>query len=438
MHSKHCGLQGEEEANVHLLQTVWCRYAGQEISQPTNIWSASLSNLAAAQALEQQQARQQQEASQLPSFNSKLEAQHPVHVSPKDLVQDQLRLHMPETYLDIALPPPGPSQDVWSKVAWIQNSQASVKSVQQDLQASVKSVQQELAELFGGSQVEGSTAYDMGSRTEQPKQPQQPADWAHMAALPALPAMHSPADYPADRSMLPLSPTASAELSQFMSWSQLDSPDKAQHKQQQQQHLPLAPTAAPHACSSPMSPLGVVSDALWLQQNTQAPARLDTIPPTAQLTHGSDSMAQGNTLGLGQYALDAAAGLPAHLPPSQGGQPAVPEWLQAVQAETARAVRPRRSTPQDFHPPGDVPRLPFYSSASHAGREDSGDLSTTVGTQLFMGRVASSGTQGRSGARDGGLTSMASPKSSLGSSLPSLAQVRSLDIGRKKDEGWYD
>ena len=367
----------------------------------------------------------------MPNFNTKLDAQHPVHVSPKDLVQDQLRLHMPETYLDIALPPPAPSQDVWSKVAWIQNSQASVKSVQQDLQASVKSVQQELAELFGGSHVEGSTAYDIGTLVDQQKQPQQPADWAHMAALPALPAMQLPADYPADRSMLALSPTASAELSQFMSWSQLDSPDKAQNKLQQQ-HLPLPPTAAPHACSSPMSPLGVVSDALWSQQNTQAPARLDTIPSNAQVMHSCDNLAQGNTLGLGQYALDAAAGLPAHLAPSQGGQPAVPEWLQAVQAETARAVRPRRSTPQDFQHPGDVPRLPFHSSASHAGREDSGDLSTTVGTQLFMGRVGSSGTQGRSGAREGGLTSMASPKSSLGSSLPSLAQVHSLDTERKK------
>lgn len=390
--------------------------------------------MAAAQALEQQQARQQQQqqASRLPNFDSNPEAQHPVHVSPKDLVQDQLRLHMPETYLDVAGPPPAPSQDVWSKVAWIQNSQASVKSVQQDLQASVKSVQQELAELFGGSHVEGSSAYDMGSRVEQQKQPQQPADWGHMAALPALPAMQSPADYPADRSMLGLSPTASAELSQFMSWSQLDSPDKALKQQHQQQHLPLPPVVAPHSCSSPMSPLGVMSDALWSQQSSQAPARHDTIPSHAQLTHSSDSMAQGNTLGLGQYALDAAAGLPAHLPPSQGGQPTVPEWLQAVQAETARAVRPRRSTPQDFHHQGDMPRLPFYSSASHPPREDSGDLSTTVGTQIFMGRVSSSGTQGRSGAREGGLTSMASPKSSLGSSLPSLAQVHSLGKEQKR------
>ena len=421
---KDCILQGEEEANVHLLQTVWCRYAGQDISQPTNIWSASLSNLAAAQAFEQQQAQQQQQqASHLPNFSSKLSAQHPAHVRTKDLIQDQLHLRSPATYVQ-APPPSVPPQDVWSKVAWIQNSQASVKSVQKDLQASVKSAQQELAELLGGRHVEGSTAYDISTSTEQHQHPQQPSDWGQADTPPALSAMQLPADYPApDRSKLPMSPSASGDLSQFMSWSQLDSPDKAhklqQHQQQQQSPLP---PGAPQLDSSPMSPLGVISDTWWSQQNSQVPARLDSIPSSAQRTHSNDNVAHCNALGLGQYAMEAAAGPPLNFPPSQQEQPTVPEWLQAVQADTARAVRPRRSTPQDFAHPSDLPRsLPFYSSASHPCREDSGDLSTTVGTQLFMGRVACSGTHGRAGAREGVLpSSMASPKSSLGSSLPSL------------------
>ena len=345
---------------------------------------------------------------------------------------DQLHLHSPATYVNVGPPPPAPPQDVWSKVAWIHNSQTSVKSVQQDLQASVKSAQQELAELLGGSHVEGSTAYDMSTNTEQ--HPQQPSDWGQADTPPALPAMQLPADYPApDRSLLPLSPTASGELSQFMSWSQLDSPDKAHKLQHQQQQLPLPP-GAHRVNSSPMSPLGVISDTWWSQQNSQAPARLDSIPSNAQRIHCNDNITQCNTLGLGQYAMEAAAGPPVNFPPNQVEQPTVPEWLQAVQADTARAVRPRHSILQDFPHSGDLPRpLPFYGSASHPCREDSGDLSTTVGTQLFMGRVTCSGTQGRAGAREGVLpSSMASPKSSLGSSLPSLppslAQVCAFDV----------
>ena len=415
---------------MHLLQTVWCRYAGQDISQPTNIWSASLSSLAAAQALEQQQAKRQQQAQQqqvphLPNFSSKPSAQHPARVLTKGLMPDQLHLHSSATYDGIVPPPPAPPQDVWSKVAWIHNSQTSVKSVQQDLQASVKSAQQELAELLGGSHVEGSTAYDMSTNAEQRKQPQQPSDWGQADTPPALPAMQLPADFPApDRSLLPLSPTANGELSHFMSWSQLDSPDKAhrlQLQQQQQQQLPLPP-GVHRVNSSPMSPLGVISDTWWSQQNSQSPARLDSIPSNAQHTDCNDNMTQCNALGLGQYAMEAAAGPPLNFPCNQGEQPTVPEWLQAVQADTARAVRPRRSTLQDLPHSGDLPRpLPFHGSASHPCREDSGDLSTTVGTQLFLGRVTCSGTQGRAGACEGVLpSSMASPKSSLGSSLPSL------------------
>ena len=359
-------------------------------------------------------------------------------------MQDQLRLHSPESFVDIGPPPPVPqragggslhlSQDVWSKAAWIQNSHASVKSVQQDLQASVKSAQQELAELLGGSHVEGSTAYDMSTNTEQHQHSQQHSDWGGGDTPPALPAMQLPADQPGpDRSLLPLSPIASRELSQFMSWSQLDSPDKAhklQHQHQEQQ-LPL-PAGAPQVDSSPMSPLGVMSDTWWSQQSSQLPARLDSLPCSAHRTHCGDNVTHCNTLGLGQYAMEAATGPPSTFL-SQGEQPAVPEWLQAVQADTARAVRPRHSVPQDFLHPTDLPRLlPFHGSASHPGREDSGDLSTTVGTQMFMGRITCSGTQGRAGAREGVLpSSMASPKSSLGSSLPSLpaslAQVCSLD-----------
>lgn len=394
--------------------------------------------MAAAQALEQQHAQQQQQQQQAPhppNFSSKFSGQHPAHVLTEDLMQDQLHLHSPATYVDTGPPPLAPSQDVWSKAAWIQNSHASVRSVQQDLQASVKSAQQELAELLGGSHVEGSTAYDMSTHTEQCKHPQQPSDWGQADTPPALPAMQLPADYPdTDRSLLPLSPTASGELSQIMSWSQLDSPDKAhklQHHQQQQQS-PLPP-GAPHVDSSPMSPLGVISDTWWSQQGSQVPARLDSIPSNAQRTHCSDSTTHCNTLGLGQYAMEAAAGPPSSFPHHQGEQPTVPEWLQAVQADTARAVRPRRSVPQNYLHSSDLPRaLPFYGSAAHPGREDSGDLSTTVGTQMFLGRVTCSGTQGRAGVCEGVLpSSMASPKSSLGSSLPSLpptlAQVCCLD-----------
>ena len=393
--------------------------------------------MAAAQAFEQQQAQRQ--APHLPNFSSKLSAQQAAHVCTKDLAQDQLHLQTPATYVEAVPPQPVPPQDMWSKVAWIQNSQASVKSVQQDLSSSVKSAQQELAELLGGRHVGGSTAYDISTSTEQHQHPQQPSDWGQADIPSALPAMQLLAEYPApDRSMLPLSPSASGELSQFMSWSQLDSPDKAQklqhhhHQQQQQQQSPLPP-GAPQVDSCPMSPLGVISDTWWSQQNSQVSARPDSIPSNAQRTQCNDNVTHCNALGLGRYAMEAAAGPPLDFPASQREQPTVPEWLQAVQADTARAVRPRRSTPQDFARPSDLPRpLPFYSSASHPCREDSGDLSTTVGTQLFMGRVACSGTQCRAGARDGAMPcSMSSPKSSLGSSLPSLppslAQVCSPD-----------
>ena len=414
-------MQGEEEANIHLLQTVWCRYAGQDVSQPTNIWSASLSNLAAAQALEQQQAiRQQQQAPHLPTFNGKLTAQHLVHVATKNLVPDQPRSHTPASYLDIAPPPPVAGQDVWSRAACMHNTQASVMSAQQDLQASVKSAQQELAELLGGNHVEDSAAYNMGPHTEQHKDPQQAADWGQADAPFGLPAMQLPADYAAhNRSLLPLSPTPSDELSQYMSWSQLDSPDKAHKLQHQQDHQPLGPGRL--VDSSPISPLGVMSDSWWSQQNSQAPARLDGIPTDAQRIHSTDSTLHSNMLGLGTYAMEAAAGLPQFAPKQE--QPVVSEWLQAVKAETARDVRPRYSTPQDFALPSDLPRpASLYGSASHPCREDSGDLSTSGGAQMFLGRVSCSGTQGINGAREGVLPlSIASPKSSLGSSLPSLA-----------------
>lgn len=319
---------------------------------------------------------------------------------------------------------------MWSRVACIHNTQASVKSAQQDLQASVKSAQQELAELLGSTHHEGSAAYHLASHTKQLKPPhQQPLDWGRADTPSGLPAPQVPADFPPhERSLLPPSPTPTGELSQYLSWNQLDSPDKPAHHQQPQSLLPAGDLS-----SSPMSTLAA-SDAWWSQQSSHAPARLDSMqsmpsmPSIPAITQRSDSMTHSNMLGMGQYAMDAAAGPPADFALNQE-PPAAPDWLQAVQAETARVVRPRRAIPQDFAAhPSDLPKpMPFYSSASHPGREDSGDLSTSVGTQVFLGRVSSTGGQGMPGGatREGVLpASMASPKSSLGSSLPSVPFLR--------------
>ena len=368
------------------------------------------------------------------AFSAKLNAHHPAHVITKHLAQDPLLSRTPAFGVHIAPPPPADAQDVWSRVACIHNTQASVKSAQQDLQASVRSAQQELAELLGSTPQDGTTAYQMGSssHTEQPQPPhQQPADWGSADTPSGLPFLQLPADFqPSDRSLLPPSPSPSGELSQFMSWNQLDSPDKAVHlltnELQHQQQPPMLPAAV----ASPMSTLAASSDAWWLQQSSQEPPRLasmTSMPSVPSNAQRSDSMTHSNMLGMGQYARDAAAGPHAHFGIKQE-PPAVPDWLQAVQAETARAVRPRRSIPQDFAAhPSDLPKpIPYYSSAAHPGREDSGDLSTSVNTHVFLGRVACSGAQGGPGrlAREGTLpASIASPKSSLGSSLPSAAQV---------------
>ncbi|KAL3140210.1 hypothetical protein ABBQ38_004485 [Trebouxia sp. C0009 RCD-2024] len=454
LHQKVRNLQGEEEANVHLLQTVWCRYAGQDVSQPTNIWSASLSKLAAAQVLEQHRAKQeqrQQQKQQLPqlsSFSAKLDAHHPAHVIKKHLAQDPLASRTPAFNIHIEAPSPNPAQDVWSRVACIHNTQASVKSAQQNLQASVKSAQQELAELLGSTHHDSSTVYHLGSHTEQLKPPhQQPLDWGPADTPSGLPALQLPADFPPhEATLLPPSPTPAGELSQYLSWNQLDCADKPAHHQQPQSLLPAGDLS-----SSPMSTVAASSDAWWSQQSSHAPARLDSMhsmhsmpsmPSMPAITQRSDSMTHSTMLGMGQYAMDAAAGPPADFALNQE-PPAAPDWLQAVQADTARAVRPRRAIPQDFAAhPSDLPKpmpMPFYSSASHPGREDSGDLSTSVGTQVFLGRVSSSGGQGMpgGGTREGVLpVSMASPKSSLGSSLPSVPLLRAQIAQSNNNRGY--
>ncbi|KAL0055738.1 hypothetical protein WJX82_003952 [Trebouxia sp. C0006] len=96
--------QGEEEADVHLLQTVWCRYAGQAVSQPTNIWSAALSNLAAAQSRDQRQQQPDRQRhvqlQQLPTYATQLSTQHPAHLLTKGSLQEQLHSQTANTFED--------------------------------------------------------------------------------------------------------------------------------------------------------------------------------------------------------------------------------------------------------------------------------------------------------------------------------------------------
>ena len=399
---------------MHLLQTVWCRYAGQDSSQPTNIWSAALSKLAVAQAAEQQQ----QQAQRLPAFSGQLNAQHPAHLTTKELVQDQLHSLTPASREDFAAPSPAAGQDVWTKANSVHNSQASGKSAQQ-----------ELAELLDGGQVGGSAAYHTRPHLQQQVKPQMLAEWGQTSTQSAPSTSQMPSNQHAPgRSLLSLSslsPVPSEDLSQIMSWNQLDSPGRShmlqqlQHQQHQHQHQQshLPADLVLGAASS---------DPWWLQHNNQARAKVDGLPGNAQHMHLlQDSVLHNRMLGMGQYAMEAAAApAPSYLAPQQE-QPEVPQWLQAVQADTARAVRPRHSIPQDYAHPSDLPRpSAFFGSASHAGREDSGDLSTSMGASAFLGR-ACSGTQGMAGTLLP--LSMNSPKSSLGSSLPSmppsLAQV---------------
>ena len=419
---------------MHLLQTVWCRYAGQDSSQPTNIWSAALSKLAIAQAAEQEQVKRQrqQQAQRLPAFSGQLNAQHPAHLITKELVQDQVHSLMPACREDFAAPPPAAGQDVWAKANCVHNSQASAKSAQQ-----------ELAELLDGDHMEGSAAYHTRPHMEQQNKPHMSAEWGQASTQLVPPTSNVASDHhgPA-RSLLSLSslsPIPSGDLSQAMSWNQLNSPGRShklqqlqhQQHQHQQSHLPSGLVGC-----SPISPLGAASsDAWWLQHNNQGPARLDSLPGSAQHTHLlQGSVTHNRMLGMGQYAMEAAAAPPSSYVAPKQEQPEVPQWLRAVQADTARAVRPRHSTPQDFAHPSDLPRPSgFFSSASYAGREDSGDLSTSMGASVFLGR-ACSGTQGAAGTILP--LSMNSPKSSLGSSLPSmppsLAQVRcTLPFTRK-------
>ncbi len=421
-------MQGEEEANVHLLQTVWCRYVGQAISQPTNIWSAVLSKLAAAQVLDQQQQekrQQHQQAQHLPGYTAQLSAQHPAYLITKDLFQDQLHSLRPASYEDYVVSPSSINHDVL-RAASLQGSQAPQKTAQQ-----------ELAELL---RVDAEPALDLQVNRQDIRdwtQPSAPAEPPKLQQPPASCDAHG-------TSLMSLSPSPSAELSQIMSWSQLNSPNKDQKQQQQQQQIMswsqlnspnkdqkqqqqqqqshLAPDIVG---SSPISPLGsAYPDTWWAQQGSRTGPQLDTIPSIGHSNATSNSYQESATnttmLGMGQYALEAAAAAPAHVSAPKQEQHEPPQWLQALQMESARAVRPRHTSQQDFARPSDILKPPFHGSASHSAREDSGDLSTSTGTQIFLGRVSSLGA-GMAGTRDALMpVGMSSPKSSLGSSLPSL------------------
>lgn len=393
---------------MHLLQTVWCRYAGQCISQPTNIWSAGLSKLAATQVQEQiqQQDRQRHvQTHQLPSYTTQTKSQDPSHLSWKSLLQDQPRSSTPVSDVDCIFAPAGVGS-VWSQAASLQDSQALHENAQQ-----------ELAELLKVTGVHGTSAYHADPAAHCGSQQQLLATWpqpnTHTDAH-ALQHRHGvTSDHGHSEPSLLLSPCA--ELSQIMSWSQLDPPHNDQKLQQQQQ----AQLRSNPSGSTPFSSLSqAYSESWWAQHSSQTAPYLGSLPsdnhldmpprPESMASHPSHS----TTLGMGQFALEAAGG-PSYQAAAQQ-QPEPSQWLQAL--ENARAVRPRHMHQQDpAHSSG-----AFNGSASPPGnREDSGDLSTSLGTQSFLGRACSIGpgmTRVRDPLRPVG---MPSPKSSLGSSLPS-------------------
>ncbi|DBA73804.1 TPA: hypothetical protein ACH3X2_009772 [Trebouxia sp. C0005] len=383
--------QGEKEADVHLLQTVWCRYAGQAVSQPTNIWSAALSSLAAAQSRDQQQQQDRQrhlQVQQLPTYTTPLSTQHPAHLVTKGSLQEQLQTNTANTFEGYALPPASVG-DVWSRVAALQDSQALDKTAQQ-----------ELAELLEVSNVDRTATYhtEPAEHQDNQQQQQQPTAWVHPRDQTDGDTLLQPHAASNGHGSLGLSPLSSpsAELSHILSWSQLSSPHKG-HKQQQQ-------ALASDRGSSPVPALGNdCADAWWAQQGSQAASKLDISPCEP------DHDVHIHPLG--------AASAHAHQVQQEPSQ-----WLQAL--EMARAVRPRQLSHQDFAHASGAPRAPFYGSAPHlSNREDSGDLSTSLGTQMFLGRAHSSASARLPGLRDCLMPAgVASPKSSLGSNMPSLAQ----------------
>ena len=403
-------MQGEEEANVHLLQTVWCRYLGQAISQPTNIWSAVLSNLAAAQALDQHQQdlRQQPPQAQQPRTASHLNVQHPAHLVTKDLIHDELHSLRPASTADYAVSPPvAAGQDVWARAASLQSSHMSYNSAQQ-----------ELAGLLRVSHVDGTAEIHQ----DQSLNHQSNSNWAHPAVHADAHALQQPQPVSNAHGRTTLSPSPSAELTQSLSWNQLNSPHKGDKQQQQQPtHLPCDAVG-----TSPGSPLGnAYRNAWWAQQSSEPGLKLDAYDgnPDPKLLSHQEGTRHTTMLGMGQYAMEAAA------PPSYQSAPKqeqheAPQWLQAMHMDTARAVRPGHFSQQHFPHPSEVLKPSFQRSGSYPAQEDSGDLSTSIGTLMFLGRACSV-APGMTRAHDTLLPGAASPKSSLDSSLPtlSLAQV---------------
>ena len=388
-------LQGEEKTDVHLLQTVWCRYAGQAISQPTNIWSAALSNLAAAQAQDQQQQQDRQrhlQVQQLPTYTTQLSTQHPAHLGTKGSLQEHLHSHTANTFEGYALPPACVG-NVWSRAATLQDSQALDKTAQQ-----------ELAELLKVNNVDRTATYhaEPVERQDNQQQQQQPTAWTYPRDQTDADTLLQPHAASNGHGSLGLSPLSSpsAELSHILSWSQLNSPHKEQQQQQQQQ----ATLASDIRGSSPVPALSNdYADAWWAQQGSQAASKLEMSPCEP------DHDVRMRPLG--------AASAHAHQVQQEPSQ-----WLQAL--EMARAVRPRHLPHQDFAHASGALRPPFYSSASHpSNREDSGDLSTSLGTQIFLGRASSNASARLPGLRDTLMPAgVASRKSSLGSNVPSLTQ----------------
>ena len=447
-------MQGEEEANVHLLQTVWCRYAGQAFSQPTNIWSAVLSHLAEAQASNQQQSACTQQQYPVPSSTAQLSSQQSAPLISRDLVQSQLYGLQSASHQGATVNLDG--QSLHSRADSLQDGDAYDRTAQQ-----------ELAELL-------SAHHDVHTAAEHVHQPQDHSlhggsahqDGSHNWA-PAR-AQTGPQDMAFKRMHVigPLShpPSPTAELSHHLSWSQHQQQDhllfpdqqmqqppshlhqepsylhsqqrqhyhqqqqddhqQQQHQQQQQVRQLASPPqpAVDHAGSVESTyPGGAYQEPVWHMDGLTESA----LNPIHSNSHQHDGFVSksgeiSHSFGLGQYAAEAAA-VPSFQPhlEAQHLQHQVPQWHQLLpQQDSARTVRPRQNYSSSHAP---VPSI--FASASHPAREDSGDLSTSAGTQQFLARVYSAGPafSGSHAVRDGlRPVAVASPKSSLGSSLPSL------------------